>query len=815
MRFTDENTIKALQIDIMLDKRIFPFSKLDYPQISDPNILNQWETLFATSSQSIMYKKEYVAYSPEIMVVMRPSDKTTSKIINFAQYQLDKLPIMVNINSIKKTAINIKEKDLNNSDMMVCSKIWEKIYKNWKIQLIIDKIYSSMKNKNAYGKIQCSNSVDWDNNNRVYITCHFIPDLNKLKQSDIKDINGQIQIFLETPTEKRGGGADAKSYIIDNVNACVSSDRANKFLSDFFIAQTTITKNVYYNNILSNISNFYISNGYNGIEYLIMIDSSKGNIYYTTSSFITNKAISSTYGLCLLSAVKYKNEFIIKKVIISDGKYIIHENIKSLNIANKKFGDFLKHKYITYDKLTEKNYKTCLEKHRKNIGDESDFIALSQINTPHFKSTEYRWSDKKIPIIFYCRLCPVDYISNYPAGDGELYILFLTNNKNNGKYIHFDKDAMYSELFGDQNKIDGFFTPIYFSPSNLPNAFLFWSPIPDMDKSYVSLTYDFKKHSWNFIEKANRSDTGMFGDNFKDVELNAWNNYRNPVSIADLTINKKEIASQMYFLNQKQTIHEAPIKMNNFIKRSLINNNVESNATVIDLGGGRGSDLWTYVEANVSKLLIAEIDKDAIDELIVRKYQVESDNNFDLNVINVDLNTPHKNTITEIKTHFTNFSSSGNIFCFFALHYLTDTIEHVRNISALIGNLLKKDGKFIYTAFDEARVMDLLKKHKGKWTIHQGGKKKYEIILEKTKNRNSIKLILPFNSPDYYYHENLINDAMLDKEFLKCGLKLERESNFIEFIDKFKEKKKFLYDRLTDDDKIFIGLYKYKTYRKK
>ena len=118
MRFTKENTAKtkpakSLQIDIMLDKRIFPFSKLDYPQISDPNILKQWETLFANCSQNKLHKKEYVAYSPDNMVVMQPNDKTTSEIYYFAQYQLDKLPIMININSIKKTTSPIKKKDLN------------------------------------------------------------------------------------------------------------------------------------------------------------------------------------------------------------------------------------------------------------------------------------------------------------------------------------------------------------------------------------------------------------------------------------------------------------------------------------------------------------------------------------------------------------------------------------------------------------------------------------------------------------------------------------------------------------------------------
>ena len=73
---------------------------------------------------------------------------------------------------------------------------------------------------------------------------------------------------------------------------------------------------------------------------------------------------------------------------------------------------------------------------------------------------------------------------------------------------------------------------------------------------------------------------------------------------------------------------------------------------------------------------------------------------------------------------------------------------------------------------------------------------------------------MPFNSNTYYYEENLINDEILDKEFSKHKLTVEYEGNFLDFLDKFKEKKYIFYNNLTDADKTFVGLYKYKIFKK-
>ena len=132
---------------------------------------------------------------------------------------------------------------------------------------------------------------------------------------------------------------------------------------------------------------------------------------------------------------------------------------------------------------------------------------------------------------------------------------------------------------------------------------------------------------------------------------------------------------------------------------------------------------------------------------------------------------------------------------------------------------MDKDGEFVFTAFDGDAIIKLLEQHKGKWEVSENGKKKYSIIAKykstdiKTPKR-SIKLILPFNVNTHYYDENLINDQILDKEFKSCGLSVVKEGSFMDFSDKFREKKSHFYNQLTEADKTFVGLYRFKVYKK-
>jgi hypothetical protein len=135
----------------------------------------------------------------------------------------------------------------------------------------------------------------------------------------------------------------------------------------------------------------------------------------------------------------------------------------------------------------------------------------------------------------------------------------------------------------------------------------------------------------------------------------------------------------------------------------------------------------------------------------------------------------------------------------------------------LVSNLLKKNGEFVYTAFNDTAVINLLRDNGGEWLVTQNNVKKYHIIKKYkgiTGADRKIKLILPFNRSDYYYDENLINDSLVEKAFAKHNIKKIKSGSFIEYLNEFKQKKYNFYKNLTDADKTFISLYSYTIYRK-
>ena len=123
--------------------------------------------------------------------------------------------------------------------------------------------------------------------------------------------------------------------------------------------------------------------------------------------------------------------------------------------------------------------------------------------------------------------------------------------------------------------------------------------------------------------------------------------------------------------------------------------------------------------------------------------------------------------------------------------------------------MLQKNGEFLYTSFDKNKVLELLGKT-GKWDIYEEKIHKYSIV--KT-NSKTIKLFLPLN-PEQYYSEDLIDDDILDNEFKKCKMKVHKQGNFIDYIEEFKHKNYQLYQRIKPHDRVFVSLYKFKTYKK-
>jgi hypothetical protein len=512
---------------------------------------------------------------------------------------------------------------------------------------------------------------------------------------------------------------------------------------------------------------------------------------------------------------------------VDDGVYMVYSSETEINKISNNYANMFQCEYTEYSKLTNSNYKKCIDLHYKKLSKMGfTFITFTNFIT----NTNINWSNKILGINFLCKKCNNIQVkklseSSYASSNSNklkiqnaknVYILFLTTTQTDIKKISIEALQFQNNLFPNIKINDTSKIPIHFSPSNKPNAFIFISDIAELDNKIVNLSYIVKENEWHYNTTVSFKRTDIYGDSFKNTELNTWSNYFNPITFSELNIDSKKIQDDVYFINDKNMIHDAPIKFNNFIKNHLIKTTGENKEKIIDLAGGRGSDLFNYRLSNIKKLLYIEIDKDAIDELLFRKYKFDNPNNSSINIINSDLNAPYKNNLVLIREDFPEFSKVDNIYCFFALHYLTKSLVNLKNIVCLISQILNKNGEFIYTSFDEKKIIDLLKKNKGNWDVKESNIKKYSII-QNYKDKDifkQIKLILPFNTSDHYYDEVLINEKLLDSEFKKQKIIVHAEGSFLDFLDKFKDKKNQIYNKLTDDDKIFNSLYKYKIYKK-
>jgi hypothetical protein len=568
-----------------------------------------------------------------------------------------------------------------------------------------------------------------------------------------------------------------------------------KYINKLFIESHLINKTDYYNIILNNIDEYQICNIIKGVEYIIYIDSFKEKIYYISSNHIEDDTFSGNIGITVLSAVKHNGKFFIRRVIVENSKYLS----ESSNKCNIKYGKLLNMSYCLYTDITEKTYKKYITEACKNLK-KGEVMEFTKKHKSFYDSIIYQWSVSLLSITFLCRKCPDKYLVKYKKKKNEnLYLLYLTCNKrdfNNLGLLHLDETK---ELF--YNQLENYYFPLHFSSSTHPDSFLFWSTIDDLDNKYIELIWNTK---WIFL--SNAAKTLNYGDDFKYTELNTWNYYRNPVLFKNITINLKDVKAQMYFpFSKHKKMYEPTVKYNSFVKGLLIGN--KKSDMVIDMASGKGQDLFRYYQSNIQRILMMEIDKDAIDVLLERKYIIENRNKMRVNVLNTDLNDNAKTNIEKVKQY--HIEKVDQIYCFFALHYLLETPSKIKNIVTFISSLLQKNGEFLYTSFDKNKVSQLLEKT-GKWNIYEENVHKYSII--KT-NNNIIKLFLPLN-PEQYYSENLIDDVALDNEFKKCKMQVYKEGNFLDHINDFNKKNPHLYQKIKPHDKIFISLYKYKIYKK-
>lgn len=539
----------------------------------------------------------------------------------------------------------------------------------------------------------------------------------------------------------------------------------------------------------------------------------------------------------------YRGENISKKPFSERIEYLQ----KAADLVGELIGDFARVLPKKYELLTEK-----LENGFRAIWDApddipKDGIIITEPNAGYRDTRNYKWKPYSHNTIDCLAVkCPQKLlgIKPYIARPGHtLYLLFVGIDHQMREKLGLGFIRHYKQMFPEQ---EGGYYPIQFSPSADPIAYVYQHNGEEIDRKIVELSRNETNTDWLFhgVRNDRKLERNYFGNNFRIAELT----YLNFIDPFDFEMLWKQ--SSVYFTKTANDIYKAGNKFRRFVISMLLKSNLSGAKWVIDEAAGRGGDLHRYQEIGVENALFIDVDPTAITELIRRKFSVFSDKkkqirgrgeivtkydqihgmqydqlikkdikSLTVHTLVADLTTPHADLAAATYQYGINPGLIDGIVCNFALHYMCDTIEHLRNLLMFNAKMLKVGGVFIFTVMDGKSVFDLLKPIPtgGQWEMRENNVLKHAIKKKYTGDKfaavgQTISVLLPL--ADEMYDEPLCNVDVVIAEATKLGFAVELNASMSSYMDKFAQAAPILTEQLTQDDRDYIKLHRYCSLRK-
>lgn len=635
-----------------------------------------------------------------------------------------------------------------------------------------------------------------------------------------------------------------------------------------------LSKHIYINDVLPNINNFVITDKADGNRGII-------DIYNETAHILTNKywelKIPNKITDCIVECeiLEEHKLILIYDILQWENNTVINKNFKdrleyinklSLELSKEKIEGWLiqSKKFTELSMSSYQNNILKLYNEIKKYPYETDGIIFTDITSDYQKAKHYKWKPpEKLTIDFLMLYDNADKSHKLFSGiDRRMFkkygLNFCLNYKElTSKYNKFQGDILYSDFF-----------PIPFQPSIDPNIYKINYPL-EFDKSFKK-NNKFSDFNGKIVEmqyklnndKNQQNNGGTKGKwvvyrirTDREYELQSGTYYGNnfyvaeqlfheiihPFTIKDLLQPYSKLIKDVYF-SKKDNKYADVRKYNNRVKKQLISR-YSNSQYVIDMGSGKGQDLQKYTDAKIGNLMMLEVDKSAIDELIftmkpgiLNKAWVDGIDRppniatykpqFQLSVSQINLIEPTKKNIEQLSLKFLQFKKNAVdvLFCNLAFHYLIETPKNLSNIIEFITYWLKPKGFFIFTAFSADSINNLLKS-KNEWVIKDKTRhdstshdstslkshvKSDDILYSIKKKGNIIDVLIPCS--DVPKKESLINLAKLDIEFKKAGIMRIETDKFSKY---FTDSEITHELDLSPDDKQFISLYSYYIWQKR
>lgn len=452
---------------------------------------------------------------------------------------------------------------------------------------------------------------------------------------------------------------------------------------------------------------------------------------------------------------------------------------------------------------------------------EKDRVDYGLIMPPFYKNMKFDKSGGITPINFQCTYNPYAYIYYHPIKgeniDGKIVELRLKSfifekyeiawekSKVGGKSIDELKGILDDADNAYSAEDDDLFAPL----TNINGDGLEVKAPPIIEWELVKIRDDRAK------------EKGYFG-NYYTIAIATFTNY-----IAEFSLEQLWNPSSGYFQRTAETIYKAANGYKRFVINNLFKKYLTGGRILLDLAGGRGADLSRYISAGITKVIIADIDKDALQEANMRYLERpkshKSSSGLNLSTIEVDLRAdPEKVVIPTIINAEIPKEHADNIICNFAFHYFCDQVEHISNMVRICKYFLKPGGYFIFTVMNGQKLwkmlsnpavdsIDFLEKREGVNFMKYQIKRKFKLRESKLErpmiaaSGQIIEVKLPFS--DQPYEEPLCNIKFVINTFKHAGFKLVEAAAFSTYFENFKSANVDLSAALSDMDLSYIALH--------
>jgi hypothetical protein len=625
---------------------------------------------------------------------------------------------------------------------------------------------------------------------------------------------------------------------------------------------TALTKNTYYNTIYPPIS-YYLTDKADGIRALVSVHNGKCRVLLSSNmyEFSAPDEISNTiadaelvYGetqkftLYLFDCMVVDDKSIAKLGFSERVQHILRA-AEIIHACVTKDGNNCVAKVFT--QLIDPLEKGFRARYEAKTPYEKDGLIMTEPGSSYELTHNYKWKPHTHNTIdFLARKCPAQLLGTKPyevRANNTLYILFVGISHNMHKKLGLNLIPHYKKLFPEAS---AHYYPIQFAPSADPLAYLYYSSDSNLDGKIVELSREGFDNGtdphWIFhrVRDDRKQERADYGNDYKTAEL-TYINYIDVFHFEDLY--KR---SDSYFTKPADSMYFASNKFKRFVISLVLRENLSGAKWVIDAAAGLGADLRRYQEIKVDNAVFIDIDPTAIAELITRKFtyfthkkRQQQDNarvgmgtimgggtalvpftgggmyGLTVHTLVADLKSPAERLIAQIYQFGVNPGIVDGIVCNFALHYLCDTTDNIRNMLLFVYRMLKVNGLFIFTVMDGARIFELLKllARGEKWVANESGAVKYAIMRDYTTPKlldvgQYISVLLPFSSE--MYREPLCNIDYVVAEAGKLGMMLEINSPMSDYDRKFSAVDKQLSGRLSPEDKHYISLHSVVTLRK-